>query len=107
MKRVPDEHRPSFVEGTPGGGVVELLKDSADVHVKDGYGWTALTKLCHNFSVTPDMLKLLLEAGADVSAADDLGYTPLHYLCNLKEASKQLLIIFHNCAFKIELCFNT
>ena len=55
---------------------MSLLKQGADVHAKDKYGWTPLYRAARsNASATA---KVLLNNGADVNARIKDGWTPLH-----------------------------
>jgi len=58
-----------------------LLARGADVHARDGIGWTALQ---HGYDDSPELVRLLLAAGADIDAgAPDR--TPLLYLTEDEE----------------------
>jgi len=76
QKRIDKELFKAVKEGDTA-KLERLLKEGADVNVKDDYGRTPLHVAAEKGEV--EIVKLLLEKGADVNVKNNNGQTPLHY----------------------------
>ncbi len=59
------------------GGVMDNIRNGADLNGKDRRGYTPLIRAVHTEDI--QIINMLLEAGADVNGTDDFGFTPLMY----------------------------
>ena len=57
--------------------IEQLLKENADIELRDADGGTALLYAAWHGS--PETIRLLLAHGASVKVQDTYGYTPLHW----------------------------
>ena len=64
--------------------ILALIKDGADVKVKDVRGNTLL----HRFRDDAEMTDALVKAGADINAKNDEGSTPVFYITNVDALNK-------------------
>lgn len=62
----------------------EAIESGADIHYRDGHGYTALLSACSFVAI--DAIDPLIQAGADVNASDNYGNTALLLAANKDNA---------------------
>uniref|UniRef100_A0A0G4GLR0 Uncharacterized protein n=1 Tax=Chromera velia CCMP2878 TaxID=1169474 RepID=A0A0G4GLR0_9ALVE len=83
--------------------VRDLIRQGADVKVKDSSGVTALHRAVQRETKDAgDVAKILIDSGADVTAVDDEGNTPLHYAASnhyaASDTRKVIVLLVENGA---------
>ena len=67
-----------FFEAAAATDVARCVEDGASVNAKVGWGRKTPLLQAADYSKSPAVVKVLLDAGADIEARDKGGYTPLH-----------------------------
>ena len=70
-----------------------LIKNGADLELKDGSGFAALHEAVEVDNI--ELTKTLMENGADVNATDKLFYTPLSAAVNNKNVKMVKILTMH------------
>ncbi len=73
-------HANAPFSGTPKNGdktLIALLKNKADINIKDNRGYKPAQSYMHNHFMTIEMLKLFVKMGVNVNEQDPSGYTLL------------------------------